>query len=136
MSSNPSRPWWLRKRILFPLALFTGVLVVSLIAFIDSDTSTIVIYNETGRPLPPLIVRACDQTRTFATLADQESVRIELKPSGSESNVHLELATEPAWKWDGAHIKPHGGQRMTIRLLPSGQTEAFAEISWWQKTFN
>jgi hypothetical protein len=82
------------------------------------------------------MVRACDQTRTFTTLADQESIRIALKPSGGESAVHLELATEPAWQWDGVLIKPHGGQRVTIRLLPGGQVEAFTEISWWQKTFN
>ena len=136
MNPNQLRPWWLRKRILFPFALLVGVVVAGVIAFVDSDTSTIVIYNETGNPLPPLLVRAGGQTRTFFILADQESVCIPLKLGGGESVIHLELLTEPPWKWDGSTIKPRGGQRVTIRLWPGGQAEAFTEISWWQKTFN
>jgi hypothetical protein len=136
MKPTSSRPWWLRKRILFPLLLLAGVAVTGVIAYFNSAASTIVIYNETGNPLPPLLVRAGDQTRTFPALADQESIRIALKPGGGESAVHLELATEPPWKWDGATIQPRGGQRVTIRLWPDGQVEAFTEISWWQKTFN
>ena len=136
MNPNPLRPWWLRKRILFPLILLVGIGVTGLIAFLNSDASTIVIYNETDNPLPPLLVGACGQTRTFRALADQESVRFTLKPDGSESAIHLELATDPPWKWDGELVRPHGGYRVTIRLWPSGQVEAFTEISWWQKTFN
>ena len=132
MNPNPYRPWWLRKRILFPLALVAGLAVTGLIAFENSDPSTIVIYNETGRSLPPLLVRACGQTRTFSTLADQESVRLMLRP-GSETAVHLELASEPPWQWDGPPIQPRGGRRMTIRLWPGGQAEAFLHISWWRQ---
>jgi len=133
MKPTPSRPWWLRKRLLFPLVLLVGSATAALIAFLNSDTSTIVVYNETGNPLPPLLVRACGQTRTFSTLADQESIRVQLHPRGGESAVHLELATSPVWKWEGELICPHGGHRVTIRLLPDGQVEAFDQISWWRR---
>jgi len=133
MNPTRSRPWWLRKRILFPLVLVIGLAVTGLIAFVNSDTSTIVVYNETGNPLPPLLIRACDQTKTFASLADQESICFVLKPNGAESVIHLELATDPPWKWEGENIRPHGGRRVSIRLLPDGQVEAFDQISWWRR---
>ena len=133
MNPIPLRPWWLRKRILFPLILLVGIGVTGLIAFMNSDASTIVIYNETDNPLPPLLVGACGQMRTFPPLADQESVRFALKPDGAESAIHLELATDPPWKWDGELIRPHGGHRVTIRLLPDGQVEAFDQVSWWRR---
>lgn len=133
MNQKSLRPWWLRKRILFPIALLVSVAVTGLIAFENSDASVIMIYNETGHPLSPLLVRACDQTRTFAALADRESIRIALAPHGTASTVHLELGTEPSWRWDGPLVKPHGGGRVTIRLLPGGQAEAFEDISWWQQ---
>jgi hypothetical protein len=133
MNPIPLRPWWLRKRIFFPLVLFVGIGITGLIAFVNSDDSTIVIYNETDNPLPPLLVGACGQTRTFPTLADQESVLFVLKPDGAESAIHLELAADPPWKWDGELIRPHGGHRVTIRLLPDGQVEAYDQISWWRR---
>jgi hypothetical protein len=135
MNPIPLRPWWLRKRILFPLVLLIGVAIASVIAFINSDTSTIVIYNETGAPLPPLLVRACGQERSFATLAERESVQFTLKPTGGESAVHLDLATDPAWKWEGELVRSHGGYRVTIRLWTDRQVEAYTEISWLQHTF-
>jgi len=133
MNSSPIRPWWLRKRIILPLVLLVSSAVAGLVAFVNSDTSAIVIYNETGNPLPPLLIRACDQTRTFSAIADTESVRMTLKPDGSESAIHLELATDPTWKWDGEIIRPHGGHRVIIRLFPEGQVEAFDQISWWRR---
>ena len=136
MNPTSSLPWWLRKRILLPLILFAGVALAGVIAFDNSDTSTIVVYNETGYPLPPLLLRACGQEKSFAGLGERESVQFVLKPSGGETAVHLELATDPAWRWDGTLIQPRGGRRVTIRLWPGGQVEAFTETSWWQKTFN
>jgi len=136
MNPNQLRPWWLHKRALLPLILLVGVGGAGVIAFVNSVASTIVIYNETGNPLPPLLVRASGQERSFSPLAERESVEFKLKPGGGETAVHLELATDPPWKWNGELIRPRGGYRITIRLWPGGQVEAFTEISWWQKTFN
>ena len=133
MNPTQRRPWWLQKPILFLLVLLAGMSVVSFIAFLNSDTSTIVVYNETDGTLPPVLVRACGQTLTFPALADQASVRLALKPNGAESTIQLELATNPAWKWEGERIRPHGGQRVTIHLLPDRQVEAFDQVSWWRR---
>lgn len=135
MNPNQLRPWWLRKRILFPLVLLAGVALAGVIAFENSGVSTVVIYNETSAPLPPLLVRACGQERSFSTLAERESVQFTLKPTGGETAVHLELATDPAWKWEGESIKSRGGYRVSIRLWPDRQVEVYTEISWLQRTF-
>ncbi|MEI8288837.1 MAG: hypothetical protein WCH99_05145 [Verrucomicrobiota bacterium] len=135
MNPNQLRPWWLRKRIVFPFMLIVGVAIAGVVAFVNSDTSTIVVYNETGNPLPPLLVRACGQQRSLSSLAERESVQFALKSSGGETAVCLELATNPAWKWEGQSIKPHGGYRVSIRLWPDRQVEAYTEISWLQQTF-
>lgn len=130
------RPWWLRKRLLLPLSLLFGVTIASVIAFINSAASTLVVYNETGRPLPPLRVRACGQERSFVSLAERASVEFSLHAGGPQSAVQLELATDPPWKWAGELIEPRGGYRVTIRLWPGGQVESFTDISWWRKPFN
>ena len=133
MKLPTDRPLWLRKRFLFPIALIIGLGVTATIAFVNSDVSTIVVYNETSGPLPPLLVRACGQERSFPPMPERGSVRVALKPVGSESVIHLELATEPPWQWEGELVSPRGGQRVTLRLWRDGQVEAFSDVSWWRK---
>jgi len=135
MKTQPRRPWWLRKRILFPLTLLLGLVVTGGIAFENSDASSVVVYNLTGRPLPPLLIRVGGQSRSFPTLAEEESVRLTLAP-GAAGAVHLELATDPPWKWEGDLLRPRGGYRMTIRLWPEGQAEVFTDVSWWRRWLN
>ena len=136
MNAKPSRPWWSRKRILFPLTLLVCLPITAVVAYLNSAASSIVIYNETGAALPPLLVSACGQTWTFPVLADQESVRLVPKHGNGESHIHIEVGNQPPWKWDGATIKADGGQIVSIRIWSGGQIEAFTEISWWRKTFN
>jgi len=136
VKTNPHRPWWLRKRFLLPVSLLAGLGLAVAVAFSASDASTIVVYNETGATLPPLLVRACGSERVFPALAERESVRLGLKPGGPKTPVHLELATDPAWTWDGESVRPTGGYRVTIRLWPDRQVASFTEISWWRRTFN
>jgi len=135
MNTKTLRPWWLRKRLILPLLLIVAVPLAVAVALYRSDGSTIVIYNETGEPLPPLLISACSQTRTFTDMDDQDSVRFELRPKGHAGPIHLELASNPAWTWDGAFIESHGGYRVSIRLNPDHQVEAYTDISWWRKTF-
>jgi len=136
MNPNPPRHWWLRKRVLLPLLLLVGVSGAGVISFLNSDASTIVIYNETGKTLAPLRVRACGQERSFPALAERESVQFTLQPGGGETKVAVDLATDPLWKWDGELVRPRGGYRVTIRLWPDGQVEAFTQMSWWRQPFN
>jgi hypothetical protein len=124
---------WLRKRVLIPLSLPLAVLLAGVVAYLRSDTSTIVVFNETGRTLPMLLIRACGQQKMFPPLAEEESVRFELKPRGGLSPVSLELATNPAWTWEGGTVKSRGGYRMVVRLLPKGEVESYTDMSWWRK---
>jgi hypothetical protein len=136
MNKKPLRPWWLRKRLILPFILMAALPVAVALAWLRSDRSTIVIYNETGDALPPLLVQACGQTRSFAGLEDQDSVRFELHPKGPGGAIHLELAATPAWTWDGEFVEARGGYRVSIRIMPGKQVEAFTDISWWQRTFS
>jgi hypothetical protein len=81
------------------------------------------------------MVRACGQTKVFPDMQDQDSVRMELEPSGGETAVHLELADVPVWTWDGGYVKPRGGYRLSIRLEPDHQVDVFSDYSWWRRTF-
>jgi hypothetical protein len=135
MDTDPLKPGWLRKRILLPL-LSSLLLAASLtVAVIRSGTSTVVVYNNTGAPLPPLRIEACGQARLFPALAEKESVRMRLDTTGSESEVKLELATEPAWRWSGGFVEPRGGYRLTVRLYPDGQVETDTQLSIWRRLF-
>jgi len=135
MNPTQLRPWWLRKRVLFPLVLVVGVGFAGVFSFVNSNASTIVVYNETGASLPPLLIRACGQERSFSSIEERASVQFALQPGGIQSAVGLELATNPAWKWEGELVKPTGGYRITIRIWRDNQVEAYTDISWWQKTF-
>ena len=136
MKRSQLRPMWLRKRVVLPVAFVVGTSVAAVIAMIRSDTSTIVIYNETGLPLPPLIIQACHQSKTFPHLDDEQSVRWRLQPHGLPGPIHLEVATTPLWTWDGDIIQSHGGYRVTIRLETGNQVEAYTDYSWWRRTFS
>jgi hypothetical protein len=137
MSINPKqlRPWWLKKRVVFTLAFPVLVLAAAGVAYVDSDTSSIVVYDETGHALPPLLVQACGQTRTFTEVEDQNSICFRLKPSGNRTPVHLELAGDPPWTWDGPPITPTGGVTVTVRLWPNHQVENYLTVSWWRELF-
>ena len=121
--------------MLIPLFLLAAFAATVAAALVRSDGSSIVFYNETNAALPPLLIQACNQTKTFPGLEDQESVRFQIKPKGPAGPIHLELSSNPAWSWDGALIKPHGGYRIVIRLEPNNQVEIFSDVSWWQRTF-
>jgi hypothetical protein len=136
MKKSQLRPLWLRKRVVFPGAFIIGILVAAVIAMIRSDASTIVVYNETGAPLPPLLIQACNQTKTFTHLDDQQSVRWRLKPEGLPGPIHLEVAATPLWVWDGDTIQPQGGYRVTIRLQTGNQVESYIDYSWWRRAFS
>jgi hypothetical protein len=135
MNKKQLRPLWLRKRLILPVFLIVGLVAAMLVALLRSDESTIVIYNQTGEALPPLLVQACNQSKTFTDLQDQESVRFRLKPRGAPGAIHIEVAANPGWTWDGGSVESHGGYRVSIRILAANQVEVFTDISWWRKTF-
>ena len=76
---NP-RPLWRRKRIVLPLLLLAALLAAAGVAIRRSSSSAIILYNQTGEPLGPLLLRACGQTTTVHRLDDEESFRWRLHP--------------------------------------------------------
>ena len=133
MNPKQLRPWWLRKRVLFALAFPIALGLAVVIAFLNSDGSKVVVYNLTGHTLPPLLVQACGQSRTFTAVEDEASVCLTLKSAGESSPVHLALAKDPPWTWEGESIRPHGGMTVTIRIRPDNQVEAYQDVSWWRQ---
>lgn len=122
-----------RKRLVLPVLSLMLITMAGLAGFVSSDRSRIVIYNETGNPIGALKVEACGQSIVFRNLADEGSVRWDLAARGSESDIALETAVEPAWRWRGGYVEPRGGYRITLRVWPDGQVEEDSQISVWQR---
>ena len=135
MNPNQLRPWWLRKRVWLPLFLIGGVTVASVIAFLNSNASAIMIYNETGDSISALKVIACGQETVLRSLTEESSFRLELKETGTPGEITLETAGNPPWRWQGGYIETRGGYRITIRLWPNGEVEIHTQISLWQRLF-
>ncbi len=123
----------LKKRILLPVLALLVIGASLWLAFVRSDPAQVIVYNLTGAPIPGLRVTACGQTRSFGSLADEDSVSWRLVPSGTASEIELETATEPAWRWQGDYLEPHGGYRATVRLWPDGVVESHVQRSIWRR---
>jgi hypothetical protein len=119
--------------VLLPLALLAALAAAGIVAVLRSDTSTIILYNQTGEALGPLRLQACGQTVTLRHLDDQESFRWSLEPRGSESELTLEAATIPPLQWRGGYVEPRGGYYVILRLWPDGQVEEHTQINAWQR---
>lgn len=124
---------FLQKRILLPLASLLLLSVSGYVAVLRSNTSRIVVYNQTGAPIAALRAVACGQTNLFRNLAEEDSFGWKLSPTGDASDIELEMAVEPPWRWRGGFIQPRGGYRVTLRLWPDGEVEAHTQVSFWQR---
>jgi hypothetical protein len=133
MNSTPRRRLWLRKRVLLPALFLVGMAFALPIAVLKSDTSRIIIYNETGRTISGIRVLACGQETSRGKFDDEESFRWKLGQTGAPGEITIETATSPPWHWNGGYIKPRGGYRIIITLLPDGETAVQTQISIWQR---
>ena len=133
MNPKTHKSGWHRRRVWLPLLFLIALAVAAVIAFARSDTSTIIVYNETGAALPGVMIRACAQSRTFTALAEEGSLRFRLEPHGAAGEIEIELATEPPTRWHGGYIEPRGGFRVALRVWPDGQFEEHTQISFWQR---
>jgi hypothetical protein len=125
-----------RKRVLLPLLSLVILVVAAFVAIILSDASHVIVYNQTGASIAALKVTACGQTRVFLNLDDQDSFRWKLAPTGELGEIALETAADPPWRWQGSYIQPRGGFRVTLRLWPDGEVEAYTQMSLWQRLFH
>lgn len=128
------RFWMRRKRVLLPLVALAGLAVALTVAVGQADNSTIVVYNETGAPLPACRMEACGFSVLVPGLAEEGSFRWRLPDAEREvgTPIRLELATDPPWEWSGAFLEARGGYRVALRLWPQGQVESDTQISVWR----
>ena len=118
-----SKPWYARKRVLMPLLTLGLFGLAAAYAISTSDTSRIVIYNQTGETLPPVRLTACQQAKTLGSLPADASVRWNLKPAGAPSVIELEFGTEPTVYWQGGFVAPRGGYRITLHVWSTERVE-------------
>ncbi len=131
-----ARGLWRLKRVLLPSLMFGFMLGSIAIAWTRSRTSTIVLYNQTGMPTPPILIRSCGQTASFGSIAEESSVQFRIQTrAGGESSIQLEFLTDPPWAWEGGYVESGAGYRVTLRLWPDKQIEAHTQISFWQSLF-
>jgi hypothetical protein len=131
--STTARSSWKKRRIILPALALLLVAVALAIAVIRSDTSEIMIYNDTGATLGPLTVRACGQQYMFNQIADETSVRIQSSKGGPASPVELKISGEPAWHWEGSYLESRGGYLVFVHLRPGMEVETNTQISIWQQ---
>ncbi len=132
MKTN-SRPWWKKRRVLWPLATFLLLTGSLLIAVVRGHSSQIIVLNDTGAALGPLLVRACGQEQTFPTIADDTSVRLRLRNRGGESGVELALPAQPDWRWEGGYVEPTGGYVVFIHIRRGLEVDLETQLSFWQQ---
>jgi hypothetical protein len=124
-----------RKRILLPIVSLLFLIAAAYMAVLRSESSRIIIYNQTGEPIAILKVAACSQSTLFLKVEEEGSFRWKLEPEGSPDEIELEAVSEFPWEWRGAYIQPTGGYRVTLRLWPDGEVEVHTQISLWQRMF-
>ncbi len=125
--------FFLRKRVILPILSLVLLAIAGGVALLNSNHSRIVVYNQTGIPIAALKIQACGQSIVFQNLQDEDSVQWTLAPRGSESDIVLETAADPAWRWEGGYVEPRGGYHIAIRLWPDGEVEVHDQISiWWR----
>lgn len=124
-----------KKRVLLPVFSVVAIAVAVVVAVLRSDTSRIIVYNETGERIAGVKVSACGQAAMFRNLEEQDSVRWKLSDTGGAGEIELETAAEPPVRWKGGYIEPHGGYVVTLRLWSDGSVEVHTQISLLQHWF-
>ena len=130
---NKPRPWWLRKRLLLPIAALFLFVLVLIYAAASSNNSKIMVSNETASPIHGVEILACGQRFAIAVIAPDESVRFDLEPGGDTGNVLFTVAGTTNWNSSTHFIAPTGGHRLVFRLRPGGWLESRQYRSWFQE---
>lgn len=127
---HPTRPWWRRRRVVWPLGAAAFLGAAFWLAWARSDVSRVIVYNNTGRNFDELTVSACGQSRTFRDVESDSSVRFKLAATGGESAIAI--ATHDAVLWQGDDIEPRGGYTAIVRLNRGGDVECRTRLSAWR----
>jgi hypothetical protein len=131
MQKDSKIDWWRRRRFWWPVA--TAILLAgsSAWSYLQSNLTSIVVYNETGSKIEAITVSACGTAETFQDVNSRESVRLVIKDQGTASEI--EVSTNGVSFWRGDYVEANGGYRAIVHLRHDGETESSVKISWWQR---
>ena len=131
---SAQRKWWQHRRVRWPLGLALVLLLATATAILNSDTSRVVVDNDSGATILELSVSAAGRTKVFHNLDDRESVTLPLGGGGAPGEIVI--ITNGAILYRGHYIEPRGGHRATVRLRRDGQVEVLDSVSFWQRFLN
>lgn len=134
MQTDSKRKWWQLRRVQWPLGALLMLGGAAGLAIARSNSSRVVVYNETGGSIAELVVSACGQSQVFQDVGERESVRLKLATTGNESDIAI--ATNGVAMWRGDYLEPRGGYRAIVRLRRDGQVESTTTVSSWQRLFS
>jgi len=130
---HKARPWWSRKRILLPVAALLLFFFVVWYSAVTSDSSKIMVYNETDSTISGVTIQASGQRFDIPVIEPDESVRFDLAPHGGASNVVFSVKGTTNWYSATHYLAPREGHRLRFRLLPGGHLDARHYRSWFQQ---
>jgi len=126
------RPWYLRKRLMLPIATLVLAIFVFWYSYVTSNDTRLIVYNETGETVRNIELFACGQRFSIPELANEESVRFDLEPRGEPGDATLAVLGTMKWNSAGNFVEPTGGYRVFFKLLPGGVVEVRSYRSWFQ----
>ena len=127
------RSYLRRKRVLLPLLSLVGLLASVVVAILRSETSRIIVYNQTGETIAAIKLDACGQSAVFRNVEDDGSVRWKLEKSEAAGEVELETGPTPEIHWKGASVHARGGYMVTLRVWSDGTVEDHTQITLWYR---
>ena len=126
-------PWGPHKRVWIPLLAFLGLVGRGWATWVRSEAARVVVYNETGTNWPVLVVTACGKSAHFRDVADEASVRLNLRGLAETTEIQLFIDSTNAPIWKGGVVDPSVGERHIVRVQRSGDVELSSVTSFVQR---
>lgn len=129
------KPWWRRRRLLWPAAAALAFVATAVVAYIRSGWSRVIFMNETGATLPRVEIKAGALAREFHEVADRDSVVLILKSGGEPCEIAVlgQAGDKPLFR--GGMIEPGAGERVFVRLERNGDATTAVYYSWRRRWF-
>lgn len=125
--------WWTHKRVWIPALAVLVLVGTGWATLVRSEAARVVVYNETGTNWPVLVVTACGKSARFREVADEASVRLNLRGLVETTEIQLFIDSTNAPIWKGGVVDPSVGERHIIRVQRSGNVELSSVTSFVQR---
>ena len=125
--------WWTHKRVWIPAVALLILVATGWATSVRSEAARVVVYNETGTNWPVLVVTACGKSARFRDVADEASVRLNLRGLVETTEIQLFIDSTNAPVWKGGVVDPSVGERHILRVQRSGEVELSSVTSFVQR---